>query len=262
MDLVVWSGPVNKAQVPGATIEGAREHFFGCLGNVTNQPHCPTLANSWLDADGRRLPGMLRTIGLNEADVDNIYYGAYSAGGSLVKRLLMHPKDRAKVRGVMLADATYSSGGTSPNPTPIEGFTRYALDAMRGGKMLVATVSNSPNMRYGSGSEVLAATRKEIERRSGRKFSAGGELAVSDQPNTLHTLGPSVIFADYGSKGGGHGYHPRIAPEFWQNVLQPWAGGAGRPLSSAAAVFLSFAAGTAAGYALVSIADTLMRKSA
>ena len=92
MDLVVWSGPVAKFQVPGATVPGAAEHFFGCTGDgFQGSAKCHNLANSWLDGDGRRIPRMLAAAGMSEADVDNLYLGAFSAGGSIVKRLLLHP---------------------------------------------------------------------------------------------------------------------------------------------------------------------------
>ena len=283
IDLVVWAGPVYKAQVPGATVPGAQEKFWGCRGDKTaTYPHCPTLADSWLDAEGRRLPQMLAKLGLNEADVDNLYYGAFSAGGSVIKRLLRHSADRQKVRAVMLSDATYS-GGTAAHPNPIEGFTSYALDALNGDKLLVATASASPNYNHGSAAQVLAATRKQIEQRSGQSFQQGGALPLPTQPDVLYTLGPApnVIFADYGMQGGGHAYHPKLAPSLWQNILQPWlsSGGGttggggpgpgpkpteppGRPLGSAGLVnaLLSFTLGTATGWAAVQLLEAGVRR--
>jgi hypothetical protein len=166
---------------------------------------------------------MLASMGLKESDIDNLYLGAFSAGGSTLRHLLNHEKDRAMVRAVMLHDATY----THPSPAPIEPFVKYALDTVGTNKLMLATVSNSPNGQAGSGSDVLRETRKEIERRLGKSFTQGGALPVSDQPLTLHSLGPNVLFADYGGKGGGHGYHPKMAPEMWQQVLQPWLAGSG-----------------------------------
>ena len=275
IDLVVWAGPVAKFQVPGATVPGAREKFWGCRGDKTaTYAHCPTLADSWLDADGRRLPQMLAHLGLSEGEVDSLYYGAFSAGGSALKRLLRHQADREKVRAVLLSDATYA-GGAADNPPPIEGFVLYALDCLAGDKLLIATASGSPNFTHGSGSQVLDATRKEIESRSGQAFAQGGTVPLSAQPDHLYTLGPSpnVIFADYGMQGGGHSFHPKLAPELWQNILQPWlAGGSeppgpgpgpgtddplGRPHGSAGLVnaMLSFALGTATGYVIVQLVE-------
>ena len=68
---------------------------------------------------------------------------------------------------------------------------------------------------------MLDATRREIEARSGVSFAEGGTLPIAQQPDRLLTA-PGIIFADYGWQGGGHRLHPKLAPELWQNVLQPW----------------------------------------
>ncbi len=222
-DLVLWAGPVANFQVPGATVPGAREKFFACRGDRGPHVHCPTLGRSWVDGEGRAVPGMLATLGLKEEEVGDIYLGAFSAGGSTWKHVLKHPADRAKITALLLHDATYS-GGTSKNPAPIEEFTQYALDVMGDpNKLFVATSSSSPNGPRGSGDEVLGATRELIEQRSGTPFRVGGTLPVSDQPLELHTSpNGNVIFATYGGIGGGHQHHPKMAPDFWEQVLQPW----------------------------------------
>lgn len=256
MDLVLWSGPVSPFDVKGATVPGAKEKFFGCRGDVTvEHPHCPTLAGSWLDAEGRRLPKLLKSIGLSEDQVDNIYIGAFSAGGSAWRRLLMHPKDRSAITAVMLSDATYSS----PQPVPLEGFVLYALDAMSDpSKLFVATASASPNKNFGSGEQVLAATRKEIEKRSGKTFKEGGDFP--EQPESVFTA-PSgnVIFANYGMKGGGHGFHPKIAPAIWQGVLQPWSEGRGFGGNDVLVALAYIAAGAAIGYGAVAIFEKVTK---
>jgi len=268
MDLVVWAGPVAEFQVPGATVPGVERRFIPCVGDKT--PNCPAIAEGWTDAEGRRLPRMLEQLGYREDQIDNLYLGAFSAGGSVWKRLLMHPDDRAKVRAVMLADATYSS----PSIQPIEGFVRYGVDALNGDKMFVATASASPNKNYGTGEQVLDATRQEIERRAGVSFTEGGQVPIDKQPDRLYTYGDNIVFADYGWQGGGHGLHPKIAPQYWQNVLQPWlaAGpsspppgpGPGGPLptvppsaepSGGLVSLAMFGAGMVLGWAVVSLVE-------
>lgn len=222
-DLVLWAGPVADFQVPGATVPGATKHFFSCVGDVQpGKANCPALADGWLDGSGRRLPKLLASIGLSESDVGRIFLGAFSAGGSAWKRLLENDADRARITAVMLSDAMY----TAPTPAPIEGFVRFGLDALRDpDKLLMATVSSSPNKTYGSGSDVMRATLAEIEKRGGVKFREGGVLPLSTQPNAIYTAASgNVIFADYGMTGGGHGFHPQIAPDLWQRLLVPWLG--------------------------------------
>ena len=176
-----------------------------------------------MDAQGRAVPGMLASLGLTEEEVGDIYLGAFSAGGSTWKHVLKHPADRAKITALMLHDATYS-GGSTKNPKPIEEFTKYALDVMNDpNKLFIATSSSSPNGARGSADQVLGATRELIEQRSGTPFRVGGTLPVPGQPLVLHTSpNGNVVFGTYGSTGGGHQHHPRMAPDFWKQVLQPW----------------------------------------
>jgi hypothetical protein len=270
-DLVLWAGPVAEFQVPGATVPGATKHFFGCRGDVTpDYPYCPGLADGWVDGGGRRLPKLLASIGLNESDVGRIYLGAFSAGGSAWKRLLENDADRARITALMLSDAMY----TAPTTTPIEGFVRFGLDALRDpNKLFVATVSSSPNKTYGSGSDVMRATKAEIEKRAGVHFESGGVLPLSTQPQALFTATTgNVIFADYGMTGGGHGFHPQIAPEVWQRMLLPWLalravtpGGNGpgsgeEPTPSPWYPLGLFALGSGLGWAAITLVEKLARR--
>lgn len=250
-DVVIWAGPVNASQVPGATIPGAREVFFTCVGDIQpGKAYCSSVADTWLDGSGRRLPTILKRLGLSEETAGRIVLGAFSAGGIALKRLISHPADRARITAMLLADASYSAGGSPANPLPIEEYATFALDAMRDPKKLfVATASASPNKEWGSGSQVLNATRKLIEQRSGEVFERGGTLPLNDQPVDLYrSKNGNVIFADYGLKGGGHGYHPQLAPQVWQRILWPWLERGGASSSWPVPWWLTFAAGSALGY--------------
>lgn len=274
-DLVLWAGPVAEFQVPGATVPGATKHFFGCVGDIQpGKAYCPGLADGWLDGSGRRLPKLLASIGLKESDVGRIYLGAFSAGGSAWKRLLENEADRSRITAVMLSDAMY----TAPIPAPIEGFVRFAIDALHDpNKLFVATVSSSPYKTYGSGSDVMRATMAEIEKRSGVKFQQGGLLPLATQPQALFTAPTgNVIFADYGMTGGGHGFHPKIAPEVWQRLLLPWlaihaivpggGGGGGiapddaQPQPSPWYPLGLFALGSGLGWALITLVEKTGRR--
>jgi hypothetical protein len=225
MRVVVWTGPVNLTQVPGATIEGAETLNIGCLGD--RSPHCPSIANGYLDAEGRRLPQLLADHGLSVGAVDEVLYGAFSAGGSLVKRALMNAADREKTRVVHLADATYTSSWedeAARRPPPIEGFVRYGLDAIDGDQLLVATASPIPNKTWASGVENLDRLKDELEARSGRSFEPLDDFfGIEPAPERAYRLG-NVILAMYPLEPLGHG-HTQIAPQVWEKIIRPWLRG-------------------------------------
>lgn len=221
--MTVWGGPVGAFQMPGTKGLGTIK-FVNCTGDGSGgSAQCRAFADSWADAAGRRVPGMLRMLGLPD-DGGDLFLAAYSAGGHIWKRVFASPADRARVRGVLLADAMYSSGGTPKNPEPIAGFVDYAIDVMRDQrKIFVATASANPNKSYGSGAEVMDATRKAIEQRAGVTFRDAGKLPLAEQPaRALVSPSGNVLFLDYGMSGGGHGSHPRRAPEIWDAIIIPW----------------------------------------
>lgn len=222
-DVVVWTGPVNFQQVgPGATLAGAREINIGCFGD--RQPHCPTIAGTYLDADGRRLPRMLAAHGLTESELGDLVIGAFSAGGSLVKRLLLDARDRAAIDAVHLADASYTSSWENQakrQPPPIDGYVLYALDAIDGQHLFVATASPIPNKTWASGVENLQRLRAEVEKVSGRTFEKlRGFYGIDPAPDAAYKLG-NVILAEYPLQPIGHG-HNVIASQVWDKIIKPW----------------------------------------
>jgi hypothetical protein len=211
--IVFWTGPVNLNQVPGATVPGAKAVNVPCTGD--GSPTCGQLADSW----GITIPGT--------ASSDELFFGAFSAGGSALKRLLLHPEVRAQTRAVMLSDATYTDWAAPGKPLPPEGFVVFGLEAIDGPKMMVATASASPNKTLPNGSQTLMSIKDEIERRSGRKFD-NVTLPVSPAPVQAWRLG-NVILADY-QMTVPHGGQAALAGQFWQKLLVPWlASGAEAP---------------------------------
>jgi hypothetical protein len=220
----VWLGPVNLAQVGASVIPGAPATAVTCTGD--GNPSCSAIAESWTGAGGRKLPSLLAQKGLPPDSV--IAAAAFSAGGSILKRLCLAAADRAQLAVVHSADADYeSSRGADGQPIPTEGYVLYALDALTDpDKLFVATASSNPNKTYGSGIDVLASTRREVERRSGRRFQLGGVLpGVTPQPAKLWRLG-NVWMAEYPTIP--HGQHATLlAPQVWQGVILPWLSGGG-----------------------------------
>lgn len=222
-DLVLWTGPVAPFQVPEATLypdpdEPMVKHI-GCLGD--REPNCVHIADSLLDADGRRIPRLFARMGVDPAEVRDFVIGAFSAGGALVKRLLYDPRDRAMVRAVMLSDATYTGWDKQGNARPIPGFSDLGVDIANGSpQMLVATSSTSPNFSYPNGVQGLMATMADIEARAGKRFERGPWLDHIDPPPTAAYKRGDVIFGDYQMILGHN--HPRIAGQLWQSILWPW----------------------------------------
>lgn len=219
-DLVVWTGPVAPFQVPGATVEGAKELFITCRGDRGPHAYCPDIGEAL-----RGSPTALATrVGVSQ--VGDLYLGAFSAGGSILKQLLESPDYRDATTAVLLSDATYTTGWDDVAeriPPPIEGFVQYAVDVAKGpgDKLFIATASPMPNKNWATGVETLSAIRHEVERRTGRSFELlDGFFDIEPQPARTYKLG-NVIFAEYAAEPLGHG-HTIIAPQVWQEVLQEW----------------------------------------
>lgn len=220
----LWSGPVNLTQVAGATIPGAPALNVTCTGD--GSPSCLQIAESWVDSAGRRLPTLLRSKGLPEDTP--VAAAAFSAGGSILKRLCLSAADRAQMPVVHSADASYEAvAGQRPF---VEGYVLYALEALHDpSKLFVATASAGANKNFGSGIEIITSTRKEIERRSGQQFQLGGVLqGVTPQPTALWRLGERVWIAEYPDIS--HGQQATLlAPQIWKGLILPWLGGASGP---------------------------------
>lgn len=237
----VWAGPVSAAQVKGAGLPGAEVRFIPCTGDGKPQT-CGDMAAAWKDSDGRILPNLLAKVKIQLGEGDQLWAGAFSAGGQIWKRVMMGAPDRAQITGALMADGGYEAGwvDASAKIAPfVEGFVLYALDCIADGRLFVWTASNTANVStlnpgtvYPAGDQVQDATRAEIERRSGLTFEDvtdrqdlwpwGAHLRAPDRVWRLR----NVVFADY----GGAYKHPEhatlIAPEVWQSIPQILASGA------------------------------------
>jgi len=221
-DLVVWAGPVFKLQVPEATVPGAKELWIGCRGDKGPHPYCPSIGTA-LSSSPEKL---LVKAKMPMDELGELFMGAFSAGGSLLKRLLANEEYRRITTAVMLSDATYTAVWTDQKnriPPPIEGFVRWGVDVATGdgSKMFVATASPNPNYRWATGIENLKSIAKEIEKRTGLGFKKRDDFfGVEPGPVEVWQL-KNIIFAYYPSKPLGHN-HPKIASQVWQNILLPW----------------------------------------
>jgi hypothetical protein len=226
--LVLWAGPSKPSQI---AVPNAKELFLYCVFGSAwkgTDRHCPTLGDKLAEN-----PALL----VDKAGMDptDIFMGSFSAGGSVLKRMLMKQLYRDKTSFLHLADATYTSewvDKASRTPIAIEGFTRYAVDVINGGgdKLMVATASENPNGQYASGVENLHAMRDEIEARTGGQFELMDHFFdVSPLPALGAWKLGNVILADYCSQTQpcspniGHGGHvSTIGNQIWQKILIPW----------------------------------------
>ena len=225
-DLVIWSGPVNKAQVPGATVPDAVEKFFICNGRDV-PPICSEVSWSFKDTDGRRLPTVAQLAGASLTDTRDIFLGAFSAGGAVLRDMTSHPEDRKLIRAMLLADGTYSGAWADQhNRIPlINDFWLQWGEYLANGdgkQMWVATASPSPNFAMANGVEVLQEIRRQIELKTGKTFTKLDHFwGVDPGPTVAYQLG-SIIFAEYPLEPLAHGGHAKIAPQVWQKIMHPW----------------------------------------
>jgi hypothetical protein len=215
------------------------------------------------------LPGLVQAAGLSSTSVGDVFLGAFSAGGALYRRLLENPTDRRRVKGLLLADATYASWADKRNRIPAvhQALVDFGVElASSNDQLWVATASPAPNYDLPTGVEVLREYRKRIEQQTGRQFERLGDFyGIDPQPEAAYRLG-NVVFAEYPMKPLGHG-HTKIADQVWQNILWPWltAQRQGRPeppapgipwVEPAKAPWLDLASllvGAAAGYLAVKL---------
>jgi len=225
---VVWAGPVSLSQVEGAWLEALPVAAVTCKGD--GKPSCAQRADGWKDAEGRRLPGLRRTLKLGDGP---LILAAFSAGGHLVHRVLQHPKDRAEVAGVVLADATYVTtweDKAARRATPIASLVEYAREAIADGRLFIATASSTPNSgssgkvtNYPTGAETLAAiaTAAGLEERAKGGEPWPGGLA----PGREWGNGASVRLADCGGALMHAEHATKLAPKVWGAWVKPFFGG-------------------------------------
>lgn len=224
-DLVVWTGPVNLQQAAGATVEGAIAKAFPCTGD--REPRCSEFSWSLKDASGRRLPTLASKCGTSLDAVGDIFLGAFSAGGGVLRDIVSTPEDRARIRFLHNADATYSSWADAAKTTPL--INSWWVDWGEhvangdGSQLWVATASPSPNYGLPSGVETLREMRHQIEERVGRSFTKLTSFwNIDPAPENAYQLG-NIVFAEYPMEPLAHGGHANVlAKKVWQQIMWPW----------------------------------------
>ncbi|WP_437316694.1 hypothetical protein [Sorangium sp. So ce385] len=218
---VVWVGPVSRTQVTGAELAGVPVVHLPCTGD--GSPSCSQIADSYLDGDGRRLPGLRRALRLPAGP---LVLAAFSAGGHIVRRVLTDPRDRAELAGVVLADATYTTEWADQaqgRAAPIRSFVDYAMESLGGGRLFVATASSAPNKHHPTGAQTLAAIAREL---GGHVIPEVGAFASLPAPDRGWRGGGVHLF-DYGARFGHAAHATELAPKVWGALVRPWFEGVG-----------------------------------
>jgi len=212
---VVWFGPVSRAQIAGASLGNLPLFVRSCTGD--GKPSCSAIADSWKDADGRRLPGLRRALRLPAGP---LVLAAFSAGGHLVWRLLEHPLDRAEVAGVALADATYTTRWVSQGEAaPIASLVAYAQEVARDpSRLFLATASTAPNKTHPTGAQTLEAIVRAAEL---RPLEALPRLGNVPAPARSWGGGRTVLFLDFAATRSHAEHATDLAPALWGSFVKP-----------------------------------------
>ena len=135
-DLFVWGGPVTPKQ-PNA-VQWTRPTKVVTISNTGSSANYS--AYQALSAEGFAWQALCRKANLSPAQLGSLGIGGFSAFHGFANAMLSNPEDRARVCYVHLADACSQSTGSRD---PKQGYYEFALEAVRGKKLLVAT-SNGP----------------------------------------------------------------------------------------------------------------------
>lgn len=237
-DVTMWMGPLFNGQVPACFAPGSTfVPAFTCRNPyLAPVPTCQQMIASF-DRNGRFLPSMLKSRGVDPNQLGKLYVGTFSAGnGALKDRILLSDADRQMITGIYAADSTYSDwidGNPKKGPIPKPGYMAFLRDVLRDKKFFVATAGVSrPTDREGrplpSSAESMLALGDALERETGRKFEPFDASWSNPRPISAKRMvtpaGGLIVFMDYGANIP-HVKHPTvIAPQVWQHVVLPWLG--------------------------------------
>lgn len=230
-DVTFWTGPISYALTKDAVVPGSEHKVIECRGSGFT-PLCRELSASLLDVNGRRLPNLLIKLKVDVEHMRDLVLAAFSNGGVLLRGIVSHPDDRAMIRAVMLADATYADWGLDKKPLISKDWLTWGTEVANGnGKLWVATASPIPDQTRPSGVQVLQEMRAQLEQKVGRSFEPIPDFfGIDPKPDAAYRLG-NVVFAEYPKSPVEHGGHVDLAKQTFAKILVPWlaAGGTFEP---------------------------------
>lgn len=206
--------------------------------------HFVNLATSLRDGDGRILPRLLSRYAKGIGSIDKVALAAYSAGWGLLEMVARDDADRARISAYVLSDACFGGGK--------RGYEKFAADAARGERLMVASTAHTTPGSYPSGRESWSMVWEQVQQSTGRRPSRVSPESPAPAASGGWWRMGELYWGDYTQPGSkrnqgndlSHEQHHYLAPELWQAYLAPYLAGRGIPWLQ---VGLGAAAGIAAG---------------
>jgi len=255
-DLLVWGGPVYAKTAQSVT--------WGAPTKVLTLARDGSQASAALyqqlsAKDGFAWAELARRAGIDPAQLGSLGLAGFSAFHGLANPMLASPIDRERVCYVHLADACFSGAGAT---APKSGYLAFALDAVRGDALLVAT-TNGPfgeDIHYcyeetcydlTSGAKCIAAVWDAALRETGADVRRPEVPPGVPTPTNAWQMGNFLWFHYESLPGDPHGAHAnQLAAPYMQFFGAPWMADRTYPgmrtESSTAAKLAAAAAGFAA----------------
>lgn len=193
------------------------------LSSVYSQPFSdPALFPSLID---RTLAAVKKQGLAAQPRIGRVVVSSFSAGFGGVRELLKVPAHFARIDAIALADSLYAGYTGAPkertiDPSLMEGFRRFALEAAQGRKTLLLTHSAQVPEGYASTTETADLLIRAVGARAepARVDWGDGFLQVR-----CCTQGRFVVLGFAGAEGADHLRHLRRLGRIWHAMPDPFA---------------------------------------
>jgi hypothetical protein len=267
-DLLVWGGPVTSKQ-PSAVqwLRPTKVLTVSREGSSANYSAYQQFASG-----GAAWPALSLKAGIPPDSLGSLGIAGFSAFHGFANAMLKNPADLERVTYVHLADACFLPAGST---SAKEGYLNFALQAVAGRKLLVAT-SNGPwneDIHYcydypderghtcyslTSGSKCIQNLFEAVRERTGAEVTTPKIPPGVPAPSKAFQMGNFLWFHyDPTVDAEPHGFHVhKLATPYMQFFGAPWMAGhtyPGMPQGKSSSNKMFYAIGGAAAAALAVI---------
>lgn len=244
MDLVILAGPVQRSNLDGVQWGDRVPHIelynTGPGGGYASSDFA-ALASQMQGPDGRILPTLLASRGLDRGQFEKVALVGFSAAHGLFAPLLAADGDQ--IDAAICLDACFGAAGAPRK----DGYVSFGRRAAFGSKLMVMTASagqNAPPLPPSTtGYECVLANATEAAGPLLHAFTPPEGVPPTTQGQSLRA--GDLIVLDYRGEYQ-HGDHiNRFGPQIVQAFLVPYLNESGA-LANAAALLVGMAAGFAA----------------